>query len=63
MCEIFAKQVGKTTVFQKLMVQILLFIRKPLPLIFDVSDKGKPAEKQGRKGAGPRQTDLGTGEG
>ena len=28
-----------------------------------VTDKGKPAEKQGRKGAGPRQTDLGTGGG
>ena len=27
-----------------------------------ISDKGKPAERLGRKGAGPRQTDLG-GEG
>ena len=53
MCEIFAKPAGKTAVFQKLMVQILLFIREPLPMIFDVSDKGKPVATQGRKARGP----------
>ena len=35
------------------------FLIEPRYLVAIIADKGKPVERPGRKGAGPRQTDQG----